>query len=207
MSKSNPESAGGGAGAARRMKPDERREQILAAALPCFAARGYAGAGTRDLARAAGITEPILYRHFAGKADLFRAVLERIGDRLAGAVAAAVAGARGADRRLKALAGAFPHILDVHRDDLRVLNAAALAHEEPGIRDAARDCAQRVGNALAASFRGSGLRRGVRAVTAGFLLLEVGMGAAMLRPLTLPEMEPKDFADRVASALLGGIAG
>lgn len=189
------------------MKPAERREQILAAALPCFAARGYAGAGTRDLARAAGITEPILYRHFEGKAGLFRAVLDRIGDRLAGAVATAVEGVRGADKRLKALAGALPHVLTIHRDDLRVLNAAALAHEEPEILEAAMTCARRVGKALAANFRGSGLRRGVRAETAGFLLLEVGMGAAMLRPLAVPEIDADDFADRVVAALLGGIAG
>jgi len=207
MGKSKSERGGGESPGRRRLRPAERREQILSTALPCFARQGYVGTGTRDLAAAAGVSEPILYRHFDGKAGLFRAVLERIGDALAGTLATAVEGAHGADERLGALAAALPRILHEHRDGLRVLNAAALAHEEPEILQAAMLCAQRVGGALAATFRGTGLRRGVRAETAGFLLLEVGMGTAMLRPLDVPEIEADGFAERVVAALLGGIVG
>ncbi len=207
MSKSKTERGGGRLRGGRRMRPEDRRAQILATALPCFARRGYAGTGTRDLAAAAGVSEPILYRHFEGKAGLFRAVLEGIGDALAAALAQAVDGARGADERLQALAAALPRILHEHRDGLRVLNAGALTDEEPDILCAAMTCAQRVGRALAATFRGTGLRRGVRAETAGFLLLEVGMGTAMLRPLEVPEIEAEGFAERVVAALLGGIVG
>lgn len=191
----------------RRMSAEARREQLLTAALPCFARRGYLGAGTRDLARAAGISEPILYRHFEGKAGLFRAVVERAGDQLTAALDDALAGVRGAPRRLRALAEGLPRILETHRDALRVLNAAALLHEEPEILATASASARRIGHALAAAFRGTGLRRGVRAETAGFLLLEVGLGAAMLRPLAVPEMDAPDYVERVIGALLGGIAG
>lgn len=191
----------------RRLGPEERREQILAAALPCFARRGYEGTGTRDLARAAGITEPILYRHFDGKAGLFRAVLERVGERLAATVELPLEGVRGTQARLKALGAALPKILEVHRDELRVLNSASMVHEEPEILAAAAACAQRVGQVLAQAFRGSGLRRGVKAETAGFLLLQMGMGASTLHPLDLPEMEPATYTDRAIRALLHGIAG
>lgn len=193
-------------GPARRLPPEERREQILAAALPCFARRGYVGAGTRDLARAAGISEPILYRHFGDKADLFRAVVERAGDQLVAAVEAAVVGVATAPARLLALARALPAILAAHRDDLRVVNAAALAHEEAEILAVGSASARRIGLALAAAFRGAGLRKDVRAETAGFLLLEVGLGAAMLRPLAIPEMDAHDYVERVTGALLGGLA-
>lgn len=189
------------------MTAPERRAQLLAATLPCFARRGYVGAGTRDLARAAGISEPILYRHFEDKAGLFRAVVERAGDLLTEALAEALEGVRGAQRRLRALAESLPRILEQHRDALRVLNAAALVHEEPAILAAASASARRIGHALADAFRGTGLRRGVRAETAGFLLLEVGLGAAMLRPLAVPELDKPDYVERVLGALLGGIAG
>ena len=191
----------------RRLSAPERREQLLQASLPCFARRGYVGAGTRDLARAAGVTEPILYRHFEGKAGLFRAVVERAGDVLSEALDETVRGVRGAKERLKALAEGLPRILEQHRDALRVLNAAALVHEEPEILAAASQSARRIGHALAAAFRGTGLRRGVRAETAGFLLLEVGLGAAMLRPLAVPEMDAPDYVELITSALLGGIVG
>lgn len=202
MSKSKSESSP----ARRRLGPAERREQILSAALPCFARRGYEGTGTRDLAAAAGITEPILYRHFAGKAGLFEAVLGRVGERLVGTVELAVAGVRGTSERLQALGAALPKILDVHRDELRVLNAASSVHEEPDILEAAAACARKIGQALAQAFRGSGLRPGVRAETAGFLLLQMGMGASTLHPLDLPEMEPVSYTERALNALLHGIS-
>lgn len=190
----------------RRLAPEDRRAALLEAALPCFARRGYAGTGTRDLARDAGVSEPILYRHFPSKAELFRAVLEQAGDRLLAAVEEAVDGYEGADARLHALAGALPGLFESYGSELRVVNAGALVLEEPEITTAAAAVAQRIGRALGAAFRGPGLRAGVRAETAGFLLLEIGLGAAMLHPLRLPEMETEGFGARAVELLLHGLA-
>jgi AcrR family transcriptional regulator len=44
-----------------------KREAVLAAAVHCFAAHGLAGAGMRDIARAAGLTEGTLYHYFPSK--------------------------------------------------------------------------------------------------------------------------------------------
>ena len=55
-----------------RMKSDERREQILEKAAEVFAAHGLSGARTRDIAKACGINEAIIYQHFDGKEDLFK---------------------------------------------------------------------------------------------------------------------------------------
>ncbi|HPF71564.1 MAG TPA: TetR/AcrR family transcriptional regulator [Candidatus Krumholzibacteria bacterium] len=52
-----------------------RRTQILEAAARLFAGQGYAGAPIREIARACGITEAAIYRHFAGKADLYAEVI------------------------------------------------------------------------------------------------------------------------------------
>jgi AcrR family transcriptional regulator len=59
-----------------RLPAPERRQAILAAALEVFAAGSYAGATTAEIAREAGISEPILYRHFGSKRDLYLACLE-----------------------------------------------------------------------------------------------------------------------------------
>ena len=61
----------------RRLDPEERREQILNAAVAWFAEVGFAGT-TRDLARRAGVTQALLYKYFASKADLTEAVFERV---------------------------------------------------------------------------------------------------------------------------------
>ncbi len=61
----------------RRLSPEARREMIVAEAVRYFAEVGFSGP-TRDLARRAGVTQPLLYKYFATKADLTEAVFERV---------------------------------------------------------------------------------------------------------------------------------
>jgi AcrR family transcriptional regulator len=65
-----------------RLPAAERRAAIVDAALEVFGKRSYAGATTAEIARAAGISEPILYRHFASKRELYCACLEAMAARL-----------------------------------------------------------------------------------------------------------------------------
>jgi AcrR family transcriptional regulator len=67
---------------ARRLPADKRRRQIIETARGVFAAQSYAKVGTADLAKAAGISEPGLYRHFTSKKDLFVATIRATGPRL-----------------------------------------------------------------------------------------------------------------------------
>lgn len=60
----------------------ERQETILVGAARAFAERGYAATSMEDVAAAAGITKLIVYRHFDSKEELYRAVLERVSQRL-----------------------------------------------------------------------------------------------------------------------------
>src|SRR3954453_20937637 len=61
----------------RRLPVAERRELITEAAGRLFGERGYEGTRLDDVAAAAGVTKPILYRHFDSKRDLYIALLER----------------------------------------------------------------------------------------------------------------------------------
>ncbi|HEU0019595.1 MAG TPA: TetR/AcrR family transcriptional regulator [Thermoleophilaceae bacterium] len=61
----------------RRMPTAERRAVILATAGPLFAEDGYAGTRLDDVAAAAGVTKPILYRHFDSKKALYIALLDK----------------------------------------------------------------------------------------------------------------------------------
>ncbi len=63
-----------------RLPAQQRREQLLDTAAKLFATHGYAGATTSQIAKASGVTEPIIYRHFASKRDLFIALIQRTGD-------------------------------------------------------------------------------------------------------------------------------
>jgi AcrR family transcriptional regulator len=68
--------------AAARLPAAERRRQIVEAALGVFSTGSYAGATTAEIARAAGVSEPILYRHFASKRELYFACLDEAWARL-----------------------------------------------------------------------------------------------------------------------------
>jgi AcrR family transcriptional regulator len=62
----------------RRMNREERREQILAAAIVAFAEGGYAGTTTDQVARVAGVSQPYVVRLFGTKADLFFEVFDHV---------------------------------------------------------------------------------------------------------------------------------
>lgn len=61
----------------REERSEATRAQLIGTATELFAARGYAGVGTEDVVRGAGLTRGALYHHFADKRELFAAVHER----------------------------------------------------------------------------------------------------------------------------------
>lgn len=78
-----------------RLSAPERRRALVDAALQVFSTRSYAGATTAEIARAAGVSEPILYRHFPSKRDLYLACLEHAWERLRATTERAVAESEG----------------------------------------------------------------------------------------------------------------
>jgi AcrR family transcriptional regulator len=58
------------------MKSEQRRAAIVRSAIHLFAEKGFRGTTTRELAAAAGVTEPVLYQHFRAKSDLYSAIIE-----------------------------------------------------------------------------------------------------------------------------------
>ncbi len=63
---------------APRMAAAERRQHLIETAIRLFTEGSYHGTTTAEIARAAGVSEPILYRHFASKRDLYLAALEHV---------------------------------------------------------------------------------------------------------------------------------
>jgi AcrR family transcriptional regulator len=63
--------------ATARLNSQARRAAILDAALDLFAEKGFRGVTTREIAAAVGVSEPVLYQHFATKRELYRAIIEK----------------------------------------------------------------------------------------------------------------------------------
>src|SRR5256712_10387319 len=62
---------------ASRMAGEERHLQILRVAMSLFSQRGFRGTTTKEIALAAGVSEAMVFRHFATKEELYSAILDQ----------------------------------------------------------------------------------------------------------------------------------
>lgn len=71
--------------AGTRMAAEDRRHQILHVAVTLFSQRGFGGTTTKEIAQAAGVSEAMVFRHYATKQELYSAILDHkacSGDRM-----------------------------------------------------------------------------------------------------------------------------
>lgn len=104
---------------AKRLPPDERRDQLLDAALELIVESGYGALTMHDVARRADVTRPVVYEQFAGRDELLTALLEREERRMQRAVTASIP----------------TDTLTADADPMRVLEAATLGFLQ-AVRDA-----------------------------------------------------------------------
>jgi AcrR family transcriptional regulator len=61
-----------------RLTAEERRREIVRVAVKLFSQRGFRGTTTKEIAQAAGVSEAIIFRHFATKEELYRAIIDHV---------------------------------------------------------------------------------------------------------------------------------
>lgn len=87
---------------AKRMAPEERRDQIMDTAVELILARGHAGCSLEEVAAAADISTPLIYKYFPKREKLLRALLEREFKELSGRGLNSVPGDIPAERVIRA---------------------------------------------------------------------------------------------------------
>jgi AcrR family transcriptional regulator len=117
-----------------RLKGTERKGQLMDVATRQFAQHGYKAATTAGIADAAGITEPVLYRHFENKKDLFIAVLRRCTAMLVSRWRAAADDAPTACDKIRHMASAVYSELPELSDAQRVVHGAIATNRDPDVR-------------------------------------------------------------------------
>lgn len=117
-----------------RMAGDERRSQLLRVAVDLFSHEGFRGTTTKKIAQAAGVSEAMVFRHFATKEELYAAILDHkacSGDAVDLEMMVADAVARRDDRAV--FEGLAFHALEHHEHDPNfqrlLLHAALEGHE------------------------------------------------------------------------------
>jgi TetR/AcrR family transcriptional regulator len=89
--------------AAARLPAAERRLALVETAIRLFADSSYRGTTTAEIARAAGVSEPILYRHFDSKRELYLAALDHLWEKTRAGWERTLAGAADACAAVEAI--------------------------------------------------------------------------------------------------------
>ena len=124
---------------ATRLPAEKRKRQIIERARDVFAAQSYSKVGTADLAKAAGISEPALYRHFAGKKELFVATLRQTGPRLLRIWEEISVEYEDPVETLWAIGRYYYDHLESHSTNMKLQFRALSEADDPDIRDALHD--------------------------------------------------------------------
>jgi AcrR family transcriptional regulator len=125
-----------------RLPAGARRQAVLETACRVFSRSSYRGATTADIARETGVTEPVLYRHFASKRDLYLACLEEGWARVHAVWERALAEQTDPKEWLGAMGRAYLHLQARDEKILLVdlwIQALTEASEDPKIRRYVRE--------------------------------------------------------------------
>ena len=117
-----------------RLPRDERRAQLLVAALEVFTAAGYHSAAMDEIADRANVSKPVLYQHFPSKLDLYLAVLDLHIDSLVFAIQKAIASNRENSSRVAATVEAYSGFIDSEGEAFRLLFESDM-NLEPQVRE------------------------------------------------------------------------
>jgi AcrR family transcriptional regulator len=124
-----------------RLTGPERRAAVVETACRVFSKRSYHGSTTAEIARATGVTEPVLYRHFASKRELYLACLDAVWEQVRALWEKALEAEEDPANWLKAIGKAYLEARAAARVVLVDLWIQALteAADDPEIRRALRE--------------------------------------------------------------------
>jgi AcrR family transcriptional regulator len=166
-----------------RQSAEERKTQIVAEVLRLADEIGPDRLSTTDVARAIGLSQPAIFRHFPTKGALWLAVAEDIANRLQGSWAEAEAGAAGPHARLRALISAQLSAISETPALPSILFSRELQVDNPALRDVFRGLLGAFQGRLVAVIRDSqatgDLRRDVSPEDVAVLLTSLVQGVAI----------------------------
>lgn len=194
-----------------RMKAHDRRRQLLEAAVYCFAVHGYRGTTTLRLARAAGVSQPVLYRHFPSKQALFVALLEQAGRETLRQWRTATAPLASSMDRLRVLLRLNPATHPQLGRFYRIIFHAQSEINDPLILAALRRHYQRYAQFLSrlvhAAQRAGQVRKDVLAAGLAWQLIHSAIGFAFIKPLAIPGHATPAAVEQAIGLLLEQLSG
>lgn len=191
----------------KRLRADDRKRQILHAAVRCFARYGYRGATTAALAREAGCSEPILYRHFQNKQGLFLALLDLAANEAQVAFQTVIGPIKSPIEQLRAMLRLNPATADPRMTELyRVIFHAQSEHTDERVQAALSAHYRRYADFLtiiiAQAQKAGQVRADLSAEGLAWQLIHSAVGYAMIKPLDIPGHITRQAVEQTMALLM-----
>lgn len=188
-----------------RLKAPQRREQLIAVATKQFAKYGYDATTTDTIATAAGVTEPILYRHFGSKQELFVAITTEVSEQTLRTWREMIDPIADPAEQLREIARRFPEHLKQMGDAYRVIHNALTTSRDRKVLAVLREHYEQMEaffTAIVATGIESKAFRKMDPRTPCWHLISTGIGYAVVT-LNLSPFQTFDVEDAIEFILAG----
>ena len=189
-----------------RMGKAERKRQLLAHAKHLFVTLGYRDTTTEKIAAAAGVTEPVLDRHFDSKKALFLEVLHEVREATVGRWHAETAGPGDPLAKLHAVCDAYLGATKQHALEFRIMHRTLMETEDAEIVTLLRafylDSERLLAGIIAEGQQTGVFRRSLDPRVGAWELIRTALGYTLTLPLGVPLYEEPDYVPRAIDCLL-----
>ena len=189
-----------------RLSKAERKRQPLAHAKMLFVAHGYRDTTTEKIAAAAGVTEPVLYRHFDSKKALFLEVLQEIREATLGRWNAAVADLTDPLAKLHAVTDLYLGAARECALEFRVMHRTLVESDDEEIVALLRafylDSETLLAQIIAEGQQSGVFRRSLDPRVGAWELIRTALGYTLTLPLSPPLYAEPDYLPRAIECLL-----
>jgi AcrR family transcriptional regulator len=191
-----------------RLKAPQRREQLIGVATRLFARHGFDATTTASIAEAAGVTEPILYRHFKSKQDLFVAIVRATSQQTIQEWEDLIVDIVDPAERIRAIAQAVPAHIKRLGDAYHVLHGALSTSRDKKVHAVLREHYDQIEvffrKVIVDGHKTGVFRTDLDAKSGAWQLILSGIGYAMVT-LNLDEVE-QPVVDQVIESIVRGWA-
>ena len=191
---------------APRLRKAERKRQLLATAKHLFVTHGYTATTTEKIAQAAGVSEPVLYRHFESKKALFLEVLQEVREATLNRWRAETANLTDPLAKLHAIADMYLGTTREHAVEFRIMHRTLMETDDDEVlaflRSFYLDSEALLAEVIAEGQQAGVFRRELDPRVGAWELIRSALGYTLTLPLGIPLYEEPDHMPRAIDCML-----
>jgi AcrR family transcriptional regulator len=189
-----------------RLKAPQRREQLIQVATKLFAEYGYEATTTARIAEEAGVTEPILYRHFDSKQEMFVAIVRDVSRETMKGWNALIAGVSDPAEKIRRVCDAIPDHIKKYADAYHVLHGALSTSRDKKVigvmKEHYREIEDFFSKIISEGQKAGQFQRHVNPKAVAWQFITTGIGYAMVS-LNLGQIDRPMVEEMIESLLRG----